>query len=75
LLDQFVHCLVNREAPRLLAWWKFHEGREMLSDDRLGRDEYECVLNEPFVIAACLVVGTFEGVGSQVKDLGRTQRY
>ena len=32
--------------------------------DRLRRDQDECVLNEPFVIGAGLVIPTLEGVGA-----------
>jgi hypothetical protein len=39
----------------------------MLSDDRLCGNKHERVLNQPFVIPACLMFGTLEGIGPQVK--------
>ena len=46
----------------------------MLSNDRLRRNQHKRVLNEPFVIPACLVFGTLEGIGTQVENLRRAQR-
>ena len=74
LLHEFLHGLVDREAAWLLPRWKLLEGCEMLSNDRLRRHKHKHVLNEPFVITAGLVFGTLEGIGTQVENLGRTQR-
>ena len=74
LLHEFLHGLVDREAAWLLPRWELLEGCEMLSDDRLRRNKHKRVLNEPFVISACLVFRTLEGVGPQVENLGRAQR-
>jgi hypothetical protein len=68
------HGLIDREASRFLPRRKLLEGAQMLPHDRLRWNEYKGVLNEPFVIPACLVFGTLEGIGPQVEDLGRAQR-
>ena len=70
LLHQFFHGLIDREAAGLLPRWKLLECCEMLPDDRLRRDQYKQVLNEPFVIGACFVFRALERSDRRLKILG-----
>jgi hypothetical protein len=68
-----VHSLVNREATRLLPRGELLESLQVLAHDELGGNEYKGVLNEPFVIPACLVLRSLEGIGTQV-DLAKLEK-
>ena len=74
LLHHKIHGLVDREAARLLTRWELLECCKVLTDDCLRRNQYKRVLNEPFVISACLVFGTLERIGAQIEYLRRAQR-
>ena len=41
----------------------------MLPDDGLSRDEHKRVLNEPFVITACLVLRSLEKIAAEIENL------
>src|SRR5208283_3624800 len=59
---QHLHCLVDREAARLLPRWELLEGLDVLRDDRLRRYQDEQVLDEPSVVIAGLLFRTLERV-------------
>ena len=58
---QHLHHLIDTEASRLLAWWKFPEGPKKLRDISLGRYQEENAIDHPVVV----------GVGCNVRTLVR----
>lgn len=71
---RLVQRVIDAEAGRRLPRWKFVEGFEKLTDDRLGGDEQERAIGHPLVVEEASVdVATLEGIAAQVVDLRRVE--
>src|ERR1700730_2504444 len=70
---QLFQRLLDRERTGSLARWELYEARQMLSHDRLRRDDHERVLDEPPHVVAGFVLCPLERVRAQIKQHGKPQ--
>ena len=66
---EFGHYVVQIEATRFLAWWKFLEALQPFGDIRLCPSHDKQVIEPPLFVAYSFVVGNLEWIRAQVEEL------
>src|SRR5512144_3116549 len=72
---KFLEHLIEREAADFLARWKFLESGDEIRDVFLSWNQQEDTVNAPVAVIHGDMVGLLERIGTEVKELGQTQRH